>query len=252
MLTHFLSHNHNHVAIHYPPALCSALILLLFFPSSLFFLSSLSCTTTETLSVEAQRGLILISKLLQNLSNGIEFEDSKKEYVPELNQFLSENSKKLHHFFEKLAVWHPSSFALLCLLPRLPFPTFHLLFIQDHDDSVDAFKSLYSVSSEAEQHAINTITAAMKENQQKIFSLLVKVETKKVSVIFVWRCYCNCGVDVAVTIVVIVTVTRHTSHVTVTVTVKISDIIFFLVGIHANCGSSLVPCTFSTNNWRLE
>lgn len=54
-------------------------------------------------SEQAQRGLVLISKLLQNIANGI-FDTSKEEHVVVLNQFISDNSKAIQEFFEELAV----------------------------------------------------------------------------------------------------------------------------------------------------
>ena len=54
--------------------------------------------------MEAQRGLILISKLLQNLSNGIEFDESQEKYMSDLNKFLAEKMSVVQSFFNKLAV----------------------------------------------------------------------------------------------------------------------------------------------------
>ena len=51
----------------------------------------------------SRRGLILISKVLQNLSNGVEF-GQKEEYMLPLNPFITENIPMMHRFFDRLAV----------------------------------------------------------------------------------------------------------------------------------------------------
>eukprot|EP01119_Soliformovum_irregulare_P009379 TRINITY_DN2264_c0_g1_i3.p1 TRINITY_DN2264_c0_g1~~TRINITY_DN2264_c0_g1_i3.p1 ORF type:complete len:1409 (+),score=408.49 TRINITY_DN2264_c0_g1_i3:529-4227(+) len=48
---------------------------------------------------EAQRVLVLVSKILQNLANGKEFHEP---YMIPFNQFLSDYTPLLHHFFDKL------------------------------------------------------------------------------------------------------------------------------------------------------
>ena len=45
----------------------------------------------DPLQLETRRTLILISKLLQNLSNRIPFDGSKEEYMSPLNSFLDQN-----------------------------------------------------------------------------------------------------------------------------------------------------------------
>jgi len=51
---------------------------------------------------EARRGLILVSKLLQNLANGVEFDGSKEEYMKSMNHFVTSNLKNVTVFFDKL------------------------------------------------------------------------------------------------------------------------------------------------------
>ena len=48
-----------------------------------------------------RRNLILIAKILQNLSNGILFGD-KEEYMMRCNQFIENNRERLASYFEKL------------------------------------------------------------------------------------------------------------------------------------------------------
>jgi hypothetical protein len=60
---------------------------------------------SEPPSKEAQRGLILISKLLQNIANEIELDDtSPAQHKAEMNAFVLENTGALRSFFNKLTV----------------------------------------------------------------------------------------------------------------------------------------------------
>jgi len=110
--------------------------------------------TLESPSMEAHRGLVLISKLLQNLSNAIAFDDTREEFTLELNRFISVNTRTLHNFLELLSTIR--------------------------EDSYRNDTKLYSLSSDAEQGALNIITNTMKTYQQKIYLLLTKPETKKI------------------------------------------------------------------------
>jgi hypothetical protein len=58
-----------------------------------------------------RRGLVMISKVLQNLANGIEF-GCKEAHMAILNPFITENLSVVHMFFDKLTV----RFLLLLLL----------------------------------------------------------------------------------------------------------------------------------------
>jgi neurofibromin 1 len=49
-----------------------------------------------------QRHLILLGKVLQNLCNDVQF-GGKEEYMQKLNDFMEENTKTLHTFFNSLA-----------------------------------------------------------------------------------------------------------------------------------------------------
>jgi hypothetical protein len=44
------------------------------------------------------------NRLIQNLSNGIEYDETKDEHNADLNKFIRENSVKISNFFEELAV----------------------------------------------------------------------------------------------------------------------------------------------------
>jgi len=55
----------------------------------------------EPPSADARRLLILITKVLQNLSNDVEF-GSKEPYMTKMNDFIHSNRDKLSAFYEKL------------------------------------------------------------------------------------------------------------------------------------------------------
>jgi hypothetical protein len=52
---------------------------------------------------QARRLLILITKVLQNLSNDVEF-GTKEPYMAKMNDFIQSNRAKLTAFYEKLVV----------------------------------------------------------------------------------------------------------------------------------------------------
>lgn len=47
--------------------------------------------------------MILVSKVLQNLANGVEF-GSKESHMVALNDFILENMPTVHSFFDNLTV----------------------------------------------------------------------------------------------------------------------------------------------------
>ena len=55
------------------------------------------------ISPGVRRGLVMISKVLQNLANGIEF-GCKEAHMAILNPFIIENLAVVHMFFDKLTV----------------------------------------------------------------------------------------------------------------------------------------------------
>ncbi|KYQ96896.1 Ras GTPase activation domain-containing protein [Tieghemostelium lacteum] len=60
--------------------------------------------TNESPSTDSRRGLVLVSKLLQNLANEMPFGVGiKEEYMQYLNDFITNNSERIHVFFDKLA-----------------------------------------------------------------------------------------------------------------------------------------------------
>jgi len=53
-----------------------------------------------------RRALILVSKILQTLSNGVTF-GNKEEYMMEMNVFIKENLENSHYILDKLSSAHP-------------------------------------------------------------------------------------------------------------------------------------------------
>jgi len=52
---------------------------------------------------ETQRQLLLVAKVLQNLSNNVQF-GKKEEYMTPLNSFIEDNSNKMLEFLDKISV----------------------------------------------------------------------------------------------------------------------------------------------------
>ena len=52
-----------------------------------------------------RRILILVSKVLQNISNGIseEVSSNKEAYMGHLSSFVDKSNKRINHFFQQLA-----------------------------------------------------------------------------------------------------------------------------------------------------
>lgn len=58
---------------------------------------------SSVLNSDARRALILISKVLQNLANGIQF-GAKESYMNEMNKFITDNITECRNFLDELAV----------------------------------------------------------------------------------------------------------------------------------------------------
>lgn len=57
----------------------------------------------KELAPEARRALVLISKVIQNLGNGVEF-GKKEEYMLPFNDLIIEKTPEVNAFFDELAV----------------------------------------------------------------------------------------------------------------------------------------------------
>ncbi len=62
-----------------------------------------SLVLLELITSKNRRSLVLISKVLQNLANDVEFGD-KEPYMAVMNYFIIKKRKALQEFFSELAV----------------------------------------------------------------------------------------------------------------------------------------------------
>eukprot|EP01114_Cavostelium_apophysatum_P003999 TRINITY_DN1412_c0_g2_i5.p1 TRINITY_DN1412_c0_g2~~TRINITY_DN1412_c0_g2_i5.p1 ORF type:complete len:1014 (-),score=174.59 TRINITY_DN1412_c0_g2_i5:78-3119(-) len=103
----------------------------------------------EPPSASARRLLILITKVLQNLSNDVEF-GSKEPYMTKMNDFIQSNRVKLAQFFDKL-VKPPTKPPVTVELPRNMKPLSiailaqHLKDNMNKIDNADLRKQLQSI-----------------------------------------------------------------------------------------------------------
>eukprot|EP00727_Mastigamoeba_balamuthi_P002409 m51a1_g12165 hypothetical protein (1068) ;mRNA; r:88-4311 len=58
---------------------------------------------SKVVSAKSRRNLILISKVLQNLSNGVQF-NKKEQYMTFLNSFIDLNVPRMQHFFKQVVI----------------------------------------------------------------------------------------------------------------------------------------------------
>lgn len=58
----------------------------------------------ESISEKARRGLVLISKIVQNIGNGVEF-GKKESYMIPLNDVISNNIPRVNQLFDQIAVF---------------------------------------------------------------------------------------------------------------------------------------------------
>lgn len=68
------------------------------------FLEVLLTNLGHPLSRESRRALVIVSKLLQNLVAGVEFDGTKEGYMTQLNDFIKNNAEAVHTFVKKLTV----------------------------------------------------------------------------------------------------------------------------------------------------
>eukprot|EP00735_Rhodelphis_limneticus_P000026 TRINITY_DN1004_c0_g1::TRINITY_DN1004_c0_g1_i1::g.29951::m.29951 TRINITY_DN1004_c0_g1::TRINITY_DN1004_c0_g1_i1::g.29951 ORF type:complete len:772 (+),score=265.22,sp/Q54K32/RGAA_DICDI/31.56/3e-98,RasGAP/PF00616.14/3.5e+03,RasGAP/PF00616.14/4.8e-45,RasGAP/PF00616.14/3.7e+03,RasGAP_C/PF03836.10/5.8e+03,RasGAP_C/PF03836.10/3.6e+02,RasGAP_C/PF03836.10/5.7e-12,IncA/PF04156.9/0.004,IncA/PF04156.9/2.1e+03,IncA/PF04156.9/66,Snapin_Pallidin/PF14712.1/1.5e+03,Snapin_Pallidin/PF14712.1/1.5e+03,Snapin_Palli len=81
-------------------SLVGGFIYLRFFNPAIVSPESLNLLDSKPSPV-MRRNLILIAKLLQNLSNGVQF-GGKEDYMAPLNRFIVENKDKLQDYFDRL------------------------------------------------------------------------------------------------------------------------------------------------------
>eukprot|EP01119_Soliformovum_irregulare_P021244 TRINITY_DN7036_c0_g1_i1.p1 TRINITY_DN7036_c0_g1~~TRINITY_DN7036_c0_g1_i1.p1 ORF type:complete len:355 (-),score=64.22 TRINITY_DN7036_c0_g1_i1:512-1576(-) len=155
-LRRVIYHAEKEISIKFPNA--GSVVIGVFFFSRFLIPAIVSPKTfgllPDTPSPEGQRGLILISKLLQNLANGNEFEDTTEEYKSDMNQFVIINTPHLQEFFSNL--------------------------ILDDKKLGGTDIKFYHVSSEMLNYAMNTISSSLQSNKDEIYSKLGRSETKMV------------------------------------------------------------------------
>lgn len=71
----------------------------------------------EPPSDKVQRQLILVSKILQNLANGIQF-GKKEEFMKKMNEFIETNIEKLQEFLEQLVSIDPTILPAEASVPK--------------------------------------------------------------------------------------------------------------------------------------
>eukprot|EP01130_Rhizamoeba_saxonica_P000081 TRINITY_DN10101_c0_g1_i1.p1 TRINITY_DN10101_c0_g1~~TRINITY_DN10101_c0_g1_i1.p1 ORF type:complete len:601 (+),score=142.25 TRINITY_DN10101_c0_g1_i1:212-2014(+) len=82
---------------------------------------------------KARRPLILISKSLQNIANGLMF-GKKEEYMEDMNRFIEENLNRVHNFFDQLATEGQEDYEPLCSLEdakNVELPSLHHKIVQN-------------------------------------------------------------------------------------------------------------------------
>jgi len=77
------------------------LLFLRFFCPSILAPDVAGLVPADTLSTNTRRVLVLITKILQNLSNNILF-GQKEDYLGDFNAFITKNLVPLHDFFDQL------------------------------------------------------------------------------------------------------------------------------------------------------
>jgi neurofibromin 1 len=90
-------------------------IFLRFFCPAILSPDSTSPPLLSKVDQNLRRALILISKSLQNLANGLDF-GNKEPYMQDMNNFINENKTTVEAFFDSLAVRLSSPFTLLLLI----------------------------------------------------------------------------------------------------------------------------------------
>lgn len=99
------AHLRDEVVRSYPEAKyisVGGFIFLRFFCPAILSPDSMNPPLLPTVDAKVRRGLILLSKCLQNLANGIEFGVKEPHLVP-MNSFVSSNDAKVKQFFDELA-----------------------------------------------------------------------------------------------------------------------------------------------------
>ncbi|EGG23916.1 Ras GTPase activation domain-containing protein [Cavenderia fasciculata] len=109
-------------------------IFLRFFCPCILSPDSAGVVDTSSLTMEARRSLILVSKVLQNVANGILF-GAKEAYMKEMNSFLERNIEGVKVFLDNVATLPPSTdytpLASIQEVKAKELPSIHKLLIKN-------------------------------------------------------------------------------------------------------------------------
>lgn len=85
------------------PLIGSFVVLRFFNPSIVFPETRNLIPTSVKISATHRRNLILISKIIQNLANGIQF-GLKEDYMGPMNEYINENQSKVNEFLNDICL----------------------------------------------------------------------------------------------------------------------------------------------------
>jgi len=112
----------------------------------------------SALDQDTRRALILISKSLQNLANGINF-GAKEAYMSDMNKFISENLEDCRNFLDQLAQVPPSpDYVALATIEEVrakQLPSLHRLLVKNLE------KIVKSLTQHNEQGMIPILITAL-------------------------------------------------------------------------------------------
>jgi len=109
----------------------------------------------------ARRGLVLVSKLLQNLANHQEFDGAKEDYMAFSNEFIKKNSDTIKSFFDQLSQDLPADGNEIETTRKLP-----------SEEKADLIKHIHSHLKERMEKA----EKYLKDNQQLFLQLREAVQ----------------------------------------------------------------------------
>jgi len=111
------------------------LFFLRFFCPSILAPDVAGLVAADALAPNTRRALVLITKILQNLSNNIQF-GQKEDYLGDFNVFITKNLVLLHKFFDELVQVNmesniKNSLALPEEVMQTDMATIHSLLVKD-------------------------------------------------------------------------------------------------------------------------
>jgi len=131
------AHLRDEVVRSYPEAKyisVGGFIFLRFFCPAILSPDSMNPPLLPSVDAKVRRALILISKCLQNLANGIEF-GVKEPYLVSMNEFIAANDARVKQFFDELATAPPSDeYQPLCSIENAiarELPNLHTKIVQN-------------------------------------------------------------------------------------------------------------------------